>query len=146
MDTLADPVDTRVTADGLVLGIDKDNLEVLVGGVMVDPVGVEDTEVSAAAADTLLGGGPESALVLELVDTHVGGLACWELASHHPISFLKLHTVGGTLRSGLLAATASHTSTVNNIALLGLVAETTSLVGAGRTGSPVDGVQLTELY
>lgn len=56
------------------------------------------------------------------------------------------HTVGGTLRSRPLTATATDTGTVDDIALLGLVAETTSLVGARRTGSPVDSVQLTELY
>lgn len=71
-----DPVDAGINADGLVLGVDKDNLVVLVGGVLVDPVRVEDAQVGAAAADTLLGGGLEGALVLELVDTHVGGLTC----------------------------------------------------------------------
>ena len=71
-----DPVDAGITADGLVLGVDEDNLVVLVGAVLVDPVGVEDAEVGAAAADTLLSGGLEGALVLELVDTLVGGLAC----------------------------------------------------------------------
>lgn len=70
-----DPVDAGVTADGLVLGVDEDDLVVLVGAVLVDPVGVEDAEVGAAAADTLLSGGLESTLVLELVDTLVGGLA-----------------------------------------------------------------------
>jgi hypothetical protein len=59
-----------------VLGVDTDNLEVLVGGVLVDPVGVQDTQVSSAAANTLLSGGLESTLVLELVDSVVGGLAC----------------------------------------------------------------------
>lgn len=71
-----DPVDAGVDADGLVLGVDEDDLVVLVGRVLVDPVRVEDAEVGAAAADTLLGGGAERALVLELVDTVVGGLAC----------------------------------------------------------------------
>jgi len=71
-----DPVDAGVTADGLVLGVDEDDLVVLVGAVLVDPVGVEDAEVGAAAADTLLSSGLEGALVLELVDTLVGGLAC----------------------------------------------------------------------
>ena len=72
-----DPVDAGVTADGLVLGVDEDDLVVLVGAVLVDPVGVEDAEVGAAAADTLLSGGLEGTLVLELVDTLVGGLACF---------------------------------------------------------------------
>jgi len=57
-----------------------------------------------------------------------------------------MHTVGGTLGDRALAATASHTDTVDNISLLSLVAETTGLVGARRTGSTVDSVQLTELY
>ncbi len=71
-----DPVDAGVLADGLVLGVDEDDLVVLVGRVLVDPVRVEDAQVGAAAADTLLGGGLEGALVLELVHTLVGGLAC----------------------------------------------------------------------
>lgn len=70
-----DPVDAGVTADGLVLRVDEDDLVVLVGGVLVDPVGVQDAQVGATATDTLLSGGLEGALVLELVDTLVGGLA-----------------------------------------------------------------------
>lgn len=76
VDGVDDPVDAGVDADGLVLGVDEDDLVVLVGRVLVDPVGVEDAQVGAAAADTLLGGGAEGALVLELVDTLVGGLTC----------------------------------------------------------------------
>ena len=76
VDGVCDPVDAGVTADGLVLGVDEDDLVVLVGAVLVDPVGVKDAEVGAAAADTLLSGGLEGTLVLELVDTLVGGLAC----------------------------------------------------------------------
>jgi hypothetical protein len=70
-----DPVDAGIAADGLVLGVDEDDLEVLVGGVLVDPVRVQDAQVSTAAADTLLSGRLEGALVLQLVDSLVGGLA-----------------------------------------------------------------------
>lgn len=73
VDAAADPVDARVTADGLVLGVNQDDLVVLVGRVLVDPVGVQNAQVGALAADTLLSGRPESTLVLELVDTHVRG-------------------------------------------------------------------------
>jgi hypothetical protein len=76
VDGLADPVDAGVTADSLVLGVDQDNLEVLVSRVLVDPVGVQDAQVGATATDTLLSGGTEGTLVLELVHTLVGGLAC----------------------------------------------------------------------
>lgn len=75
MNRTGDPVDARVTADGLVLRVDKDNFVVLVGRVLVDPVGVHDTQVGAVTTDTLLSGGTESTLVLKLVDTHVGRLA-----------------------------------------------------------------------
>ena len=75
VDGVADPVDAGITADSLVLGVNEDDLEVLVGGVLVDPVGVQDTQVGATAADTLLSGGTQSTLVLELVNSVVGGLA-----------------------------------------------------------------------
>lgn len=35
-----DPVDAGVAADGLVLGVDEDDFKVLVGRILVDPVGV----------------------------------------------------------------------------------------------------------
>ena len=75
MDRVDNPVDAWVTADGLVVGINKNDLVVLVGGVLVDPVGIKDPQVGAAAADTLLSGGPERALVFELVHSLVCGLA-----------------------------------------------------------------------
>lgn len=97
-----DPVDAGVTADGLVLRVDEDDLVVLVGGVLVDPVGVQDAQVGATATDTLLSGGLEGALVLELVDTLVGGLACAKelaLASKftsyvHDLAYRRWHPWG----------------------------------------------------
>ncbi len=38
VDWLDDPVDARITTDGLMLRIDEDDLKVLVGRVLVDPV------------------------------------------------------------------------------------------------------------
>jgi hypothetical protein len=82
VDGLDDPVDARIAANSLVLGVDEDDFVVLVRRVLVDPVGVENAEIGAALADTLLSGGLERTLVLELVDTLVGGLSC---------SFVSLH-------------------------------------------------------
>lgn len=56
------------------LRVNEDNLEVLVRRVLIDPVRVKDTQVGATTANTLLSGGAERALVLELVNSHVGGL------------------------------------------------------------------------
>lgn len=51
---LDDPVDARITTDRLVLRVDKDDFEVLVGGVLVDPVRVKHTQIGAATSDALL--------------------------------------------------------------------------------------------
>ena len=58
-----------------VVGVNEDNLVVLVDTVLVDPVRVEDTEVAAATADTLLSNATETALGLEVVNTLADGLA-----------------------------------------------------------------------
>src|SRR5580700_1676639 len=57
------PVDARVAADDLVVRIDENHLVVFVRGILVDPVRVEDAEVSTAAAHALLSGGADGALV-----------------------------------------------------------------------------------
>ena len=124
-----DPVDARVAADSLVLRVDEDDLEVLVGRVLVDPVGVEDTEVGAATADTLLSGGLERALVLQLANTLVGGLAVCDTLGHRSLS-----------------ATTTNTDAVDDEALLGLVTQTAGLVRAAGARGAVDDVQLAKLY
>ena len=75
MDRVDDPVDAGVTADSLVLGIDENDFKVFVSRVLVDPVRIENAEVSAAAANSLFGGGAEGTLIFELVHTLVGGFA-----------------------------------------------------------------------
>ena len=143
-----DPVDTGVTADGLVLRVDENDLVVLVGGVLVDPVGVQDAQVGATATDTLLSGGLEGALVLELVDTLVGGLACAKGSAlvNFLLLLMDLLTVSATLGGRALATTTADTGAVDNVSLLGLVTQTASLVGTAGAGGAVDDVQLAELY
>ena len=75
MNRIHDPIDPAIAANGFMLRVDEDDLEVLVRGVLIDPVGVEDAQVGAAAADALFGSGFEGALVFELVDALVGGFA-----------------------------------------------------------------------
>jgi hypothetical protein len=83
VDGVDDPADARITADGLVLRVDEDDLEVLICGVLVDPVRVENTQVGATTTDTLLSSRLEGSLVLELVHTLVGGFACVEYISNY---------------------------------------------------------------
>jgi hypothetical protein len=55
--------------------IDENDLVVLVYTVLVNPVRVEHTQVSATTSNTLLSGAPQAALELEVVDTLADGLA-----------------------------------------------------------------------
>lgn len=71
-----DPVDAGITADGLVLGIDKDDFVVFVGRILVNPVGVQYTQIGTTTANTFLSSRLEGSLVLELIDTLVGRLSC----------------------------------------------------------------------
>jgi hypothetical protein len=59
VDWVNDPVDAGIAADSLVLGVDEDDFVVLVGRVLVNPVGVQDTQVGATTSNTLLSGGLE---------------------------------------------------------------------------------------
>jgi hypothetical protein len=121
VDGLADPLNPVVTTDGLVEGVNADDLEVLVGGILSHPVRVQDPEASDTAAHTFLGNALEVSLGLDLVDSVVGGLA-----------------IGGALGDLLLAATTADTDAVDQESLLGAVSQTAGLVRAGGAGSPVE--------
>ena len=54
LDRLGDPVDLGVPPNGLVEGVDEDDLEVLVGRVLADPVRAENTKSLQTTSNTLL--------------------------------------------------------------------------------------------
>lgn len=105
--------------------VDENDFIVFVDTILVDPVGVQDTKVTAASANTLFSSRAKATLVLQVVDTLPDGLA-----------------VGSTLRHRLLAVTTTDTNAVDDKALLGLVAKAARLVGARWAGGTVDDVQL----
>ena len=76
------------------VGVDKNDLVVLVDAVLVDPVGVEDTEVTAPPANTLLGDTPQTTLGLELGDTLTNGLAVGGTCKG--LRYMLLNANGGT--------------------------------------------------
>lgn len=125
---LTDPVHAGITTDGLVAGVDKDDFKVLVDGVLVNPVAVQDTEIGAATTNTLFSDGLEVTGGLELVHTMAGWL-----------------THDGSLADLALATTTTDTDAVDDTSLLGLVSETTGLVWARGARGTVDDVELTEL-
>ena len=96
---------------------------------MTNPVGVENTQVGALATDTLLSEGLERTGGLDLIDaTRVFGLTAD-------------HTLGG--RS--FTTTSADADAVDNVALLGLVSELSSLVGARGSAGSVNVGELTVL-
>ena len=112
----------------LVARVNADDLVVLVNTVLVNPVRVQNTQITATTADTLLSNRAEPTLELEVVDTLADGLA-----------------VRRTLRDRLLAVATADTDAVDNVALLGLVAKAASFLGTGGARSAVDDVQLAVL-
>ena len=66
-----DPVDSRIPSDSLVLRVDKNDLKIFVGRVLVDPVRVQNPKVGATSANSLFCGCFERALIFQLVDTLV---------------------------------------------------------------------------
>jgi len=71
---IADPVNAGIVTDSVVRRIDADDFIVVIGGVFVDPVGVQDAQVSAGASDLTLGNDSVGLLVLQFHDTVVLGL------------------------------------------------------------------------
>lgn len=61
---LGDPVDTGIPANSFVVGIHKDNFEILVNTILVHPVRVQDSQVSTTPSNTFLSGTPQAALRL----------------------------------------------------------------------------------
>lgn len=55
VDRFHDPIYTSIATYSLVLRIYQDDLEVLVGRILVDPVRVQYAEVGTTAADAFLG-------------------------------------------------------------------------------------------
>ena len=86
------------------------------------------SEVTASPGHSLLRRALETSLVLQVVDTLSDGLA-----------------VGGTLRDGLLPVSSSDSHSVDEVALLGLVAQSPSLVRSRGSRSSVDDGELSVL-
>ena len=126
--TFSNPVDARVSADGLMRGVNKDDFVELVCSVLANPVGVEHAQVRAFAANALFGNRLVAAHSLLLSDTLVAGLS-----------------EDATLADVLLAATSSNAGSVDDVALLGLVTELASLFGSRWLDYSVHDWELTVL-
>ena len=125
------------------VGVNEDNFVVLVDTILVNPVRVQDTQVTASLADTLLRYTSQTSLGLEVVDTLADGLAVGGAYIKLNLQCSSTDADLHTLRDVLLAVSAADTDAVDHVSLLGLIAKTASLVGAGRASCSVDNIQLT---
>ncbi len=117
----SDPVDSGVSSNGLVAGVDKDDFEEFEGSVLTNPVRVEDSEVAALSSDSFFSDGLVGSGWFELVDTLVNGLS-----------------VNNTLGDWSLSATSSDSDSVDDISLLGLVSELSGLINSAWSVGLVD--------
>jgi len=121
-----DPVDSRITSDSLVERIDEDDFIVLECGVLIDPIRVENSQVSAFSSDSFFGNTSDVSSEFELVDSLILGL------SH-----------GLSLSDGSLSASSSDSDSVDDESLFGLVSQSSSLVWSGGSSYSVDGGKLS---
>ena len=125
---ISDPINAWVSADGLVEWINEDDFVEFESGILTNPVRVENSQVSASASNTLFSNRLVCSCSLLLSDTLVTGLS-----------------EDATLTDVLLAATSSDAGSVDDITLLGLVAELACLFGSRWLDDPVDDGELTIL-
>merc|ERR1719223_89995 len=94
VDRVYDPVDTRIISDCDVRRIDKYNFEVFICSILVDPVGVQHSQIHASSSCAFLCNTSQISCELQLVDTLV----------------LRL-TVHNTLSIGSFASTSAYSNT-----------------------------------
>ena len=126
VDWIADPVDSRVVPDSVMIGVNTNDFIEFMSSVFSYPIGVKDSESSAVFSDTLLGNGSEISGEFELSNTLTG----W-------------FSVDNALGNGSLSTTSSDLHSVNNVSLFGLVTQTSGLIWARWVGTSVDNWQLT---
>ena len=125
---VADPVDSWVISDGLAAGVDHDHFVVFVSSVLSDPVRVQDSETFQSSADRFLGSALQVLVELQTSDT--GRL--WL-------------SVDDSLWDWELSASSSDSSSVDDVALLLSVAESTSSLDSRWARDSVDGGELSVL-
>jgi len=109
---LGDPLDSGIISDGGVEGIDQDHFVVLVGSILVDPVGVQHTEGTTVSSNTLFSDGLQVTGELHFVHSMVLGLS-----------------ENDTSVALSLSSSSSNGNSVDHITLLGLVTEAVGLIG-----------------
>lgn len=123
-----DPVDPWISPNGFVLRVNKDDLKVFVGRILVDPIRIEDSKIGTTTTNPFFGGRLEGSLIFQLVDTLVGRFACYPPSATNLASGIQDHTISCPFRDRSLATTSSDTDTIDDISLFGFITQSASLV------------------
>lgn len=75
-------VNNKAITYSLVAWVYQDNFEVFVDTILVNPVGIQDTQITTATADTFFSSALQAALVLEMVNTLTDGFTVGSTCSH----------------------------------------------------------------
>ncbi len=124
----ADPVDSWIVSDGLVGWVNENDLEELKSGILSNPVGVEDSETWEFSSDFLLGNALVVFDIFESDDSNG-----FELSAHN------------SLWGRSFSVSSSDLDPVNDVALFGLVSESSGSLNSAGFGTSVDGSHLSVL-
>ena len=128
VDWFGDPLGVRISSDSFMERINEDNLKKFICGIFTNPVGIQDSQSPTMAPNSLLSNRLKASGKFQLVNTMVDRLA-----------------VSCTLRNWAFTTTTADTNPVNDIALLSLVPQSSSLIRPGGAGSPVQHRELVML-
>ena len=121
-----DPVNSGISSDCLVLGVNENDFVELEGSVLTNPVAVENSKVRCLSSNSLLSNSLVRSGGLKLVDTLVDWLS-----------------VDDSLGDWSLSATSSDSDSVDNVSLLGLVTELSGLIDSAWSVDLVDDGKLS---
>jgi len=116
-----DPVDSGVLPDGSVGWVHQNDLKKFEGGVLIDPVGIQNSKIGCTPSNSFFSNGFQVSFGFELVNT----LAFW----------LSVHN---SFTDGSLSSSSSHSHPENHISLLGFVAQSTCLIWTRRASGSMN--------
>merc|ERR1719309_536697 len=122
LDSSTHPVNLRIPRDCVVVDVNHDDLEILVGRILTHPVRVHNTQTLKATSNTFLSKILQVPLRLLLIDR---SRSLW-------------FTIRTSLGYGPFPSPPPHRNPVYDISLLGLVSQPAGLVRTRGTGSTVD--------
>merc|ERR1719305_1448399 len=128
VDSFTNPLNDWVTSNGLVERINKNDFKKLVGGVLANPVRVEDSQGTTLSSSTFLCNALSGTLEFQLINT----MSLW-------------FTISATFRNWAFTSSTLDSHSVDNVSLFGTVSQTTSLVWTSGSRGPVNCRELSVL-